>query len=83
MKSIWALDEEELIEDAYQRLKKANADMIAVNDTAKAGIGFGTDTNELFVIDTEREVSHIPISSKAEVGRILVESISAKLTSAE
>ena len=75
------LAEEELIENAYQRLKKAKADMIAVNDTSKSGVGFETDTNELFLIDSKREVKHIPLSSKREVGNILVESISAKLLS--
>lgn len=73
------LDKDELIGNAFERLKSARADLIAVNDTARPGVGFESETNELYVVDKNKEVLHIPKGSKSEVGRLLVERISRDL----
>jgi phosphopantothenoylcysteine decarboxylase/phosphopantothenate--cysteine ligase len=73
---------EQLIEDAFRRLGRARADLIAVNDVSRAGAGFEGDTNELYVLDPERRVEHIPLGSKSEVGRRLVALIAERVTAA-
>jgi phosphopantothenoylcysteine decarboxylase / phosphopantothenate---cysteine ligase len=78
-RALSGLTEDELIENAYQRLIKAKADLIAVNDTSKPHAGFEVDTNELFVIDTARTIQHLPTMSKTDIGVELIKSIASKI----
>lgn len=72
------LSDNALVESAYQRMKISNADLIAANDVGRSGVGFRTDTNELFIIDKKRKVIHIPLSSKREVAKKLIDVIVEK-----
>lgn len=63
------LPEKELIADATQRMKKAAADMIIVNDVSKAGHGFETDTNEVYLIDRAAKAEKLPLSPKKEIAK--------------
>jgi phosphopantothenoylcysteine decarboxylase / phosphopantothenate---cysteine ligase len=67
------LSQDALIENAYARMNKAGADLIAVNDVSKSGAGFGTDTNEVFVVDRAKNTHHISLRPKAEVARQLMD----------
>ena len=73
------LTTEELLDDAFARLQKARANLIAVNDVSKKGAGFGTDTNEMYLIDQERKVTHIPLMSKKSVAFEIIKAISEEL----
>jgi len=71
-KAEYGVSDEELIDRAYKRLKGAGMDLIVANDVARKGVGFGTETNEVFIVDGARSVTHLDIMSKREVaGRIL------------
>lgn len=71
------LRDRELVTRGYLRLKKARADLIAVNDVARVGVGFGTDNNEVLLIDKKRKVLKIGPEPKDEVAdRILDEAMS-------
>ncbi len=72
---------EELIADAYERLKRANADLIAVNEVTAAGVGFETDTNELYFIDPEKNIEHVPLTSKRNAAVKLVAAIARRIAS--
>ena len=39
--------------------------MIVANDVTKAGSGFGTDTNEVIIINSKGKVEKLPLMSKA------------------
>ncbi len=68
----YKLAKEALIESAHKRLQEAKADLIVANDVGKKGVGFGTETNEVFIVDKEKNIVHVPTSSKREVaGKIL------------
>lgn len=69
------LSDKELIERAYSRLKTSHADLVVANDVAREGVGFSTDTNEVFIINKGKEVVHIPLTSKKEVARKLLDLI--------
>ncbi len=58
------VSEKKLIESAYDILKKANADLVVANDVGKRGRGFDVDTNEVFVVDKNKNVEHINLSDK-------------------
>jgi phosphopantothenoylcysteine decarboxylase/phosphopantothenate--cysteine ligase len=74
------LTPDDLINDAFARLQKAHADLIAVNDVSHRGTGFETDTNELFVVDAHRDVEHLEMASKSEIGKRLVAIIAARVS---
>jgi phosphopantothenoylcysteine decarboxylase/phosphopantothenate--cysteine ligase len=63
----YKLPKDELIESAHRRLMEAKADLIVVNDVGKKGAGFGTETNEVFIVDVKKNVVHVPLTKKREV----------------
>ena len=63
----YKLPKAELIESAHKRLLEAKADLIVVNDVGKNGAGFGTETNEVFIVDSGKRVVHVPLTKKREV----------------
>jgi phosphopantothenoylcysteine decarboxylase/phosphopantothenate--cysteine ligase len=66
------MSREELVEDAWARLQKSDADLIAANDVSRPGAGFETDTNELVLVDRQKKVEDIPLTTKeAAADRII------------
>ena len=75
----YGLSDEELIQSAYERLKTAEADLIAANDIGREGVGFGYDTNEIFIVDTNQKVVHVPITTKRDIAKNLFDVITEKI----
>jgi phosphopantothenoylcysteine decarboxylase/phosphopantothenate--cysteine ligase len=75
----YKLPQKDLIASACKRLLEANADLIVVNDVGKKGAGFGTETNEVLIIDKERKVIHVPMASKREVARQILDAIRTRI----
>ncbi|MCS7281077.1 MAG: bifunctional phosphopantothenoylcysteine decarboxylase/phosphopantothenate--cysteine ligase CoaBC [Desulfobacterota bacterium] len=71
----FAAETENLVENAYEKLKKKNLDMIVANNVAKEGIGFGSDRNEVTIIDAHGKVRHIPEMSKEEIANIILDAV--------
>ena len=63
------LEKEDLIGRAYKRLKSANTDLIVANNvnSSNQNTGFRSDTNEVFVIDKDKKISHLELASKQEI----------------
>ena len=76
-KAEYGVSDEELIDRAYKRLKGAGMDLIVANDVARKGVGFGTETNEVFIVDGARSVTHLDIMSKREVARHILDCVKA------
>lgn len=74
------LSTDELLADARARAAKADADLIAVNDVSRAGAGFETDTNEMYLIGRDGREEHVPMASKLDVGRRIVAAIARRLS---
>ncbi len=70
---------DELINEAFDIVRKKNADLVAANDVGHEGVGFEVDTNELYVVDGRKNVVHIPLAGKREVARQLVDLAVKKL----
>ena len=75
----YKLSKKDLIESGYKRLLGADADLIVVNDVGKKGVGFGTETNEVFIVDKEKKVVHIPLAPKREVARKILDVVNEKI----
>jgi len=74
-KAEYSVSDKELIENAYERLKEAKADLIVANDVARKGVGFGFETNEIFIVDKTRGVVHVPLTTKREAAKNLLDVI--------
>jgi phosphopantothenoylcysteine decarboxylase/phosphopantothenate--cysteine ligase len=74
-----SVSDDELVARAHRRLKKAKADLIVANDVGRPGVGFGTETNELFVVDTEKKVVHIPMTLKVKAAHQVLDIIRKKI----
>jgi len=68
----FAVETENLIENARAKMVKKNMDMIVANDVTEKGAGFGYDTNIIKILSADGEIEDLPLMSKMEVAdRIL------------
>jgi phosphopantothenoylcysteine decarboxylase/phosphopantothenate--cysteine ligase len=75
----YKLAKKDLIDSAHKKLLEANADLIVVNDVGKKGAGFGTETNEVFLVDKEKRVNHVPMAHKREVARKILDAVKERI----
>ncbi len=72
-KADYCVSDSVLIEKAYRKLKECDADIIVANDLGRKGSEPGSDKNEVFIVNRNKKIVHLPIESKAEVARKLLE----------
>ena len=73
----FAAETGDLLTNAKAKLKAKKLDLIAANDVTLPGVGFGTDTNQVSIIDADGEIEEIPLLPKYEVAhRILARVVS-------
>jgi phosphopantothenoylcysteine decarboxylase/phosphopantothenate--cysteine ligase len=72
-KADYCVSESVLIEKAYRKLKECDADIIVANDLGRKGSEPGSDKNEVFIVDRDKKIVHLPPESKALVARRLLE----------
>ena len=72
-KTEYNVSNDQLISEAFEILSEKTADLVAANDVGHEGVGFQADTNELYVVDGEKRVTHIPLADKRDVARQLVD----------
>ncbi len=72
--------EEELHSDAIARMKKADADMIAVNDVSEEGAGFETETNRLRLFFRDGKNKQLPMMHKNAAARQLIAEAAARIS---
>jgi phosphopantothenoylcysteine decarboxylase/phosphopantothenate--cysteine ligase len=54
-------------------------DLIVANDVARKSTGFGTDTNEVFIVDPEKNVTHVSLTEKSDVASKIFDVVLSKL----
>ena len=68
----FAMETENLVENARGKLVAKNMDLIVANDLSRADAGFQADTNLVKIIDRQGKVEELPLMEKTEVAnRIL------------
>jgi phosphopantothenoylcysteine decarboxylase / phosphopantothenate---cysteine ligase len=72
-----------IVERAYQKLKECNGDLIVANDIGREGSKAGSDNNEVFIIDKQKKVIHLPLQNKRAVARKLLDIIGEYINSKE
>jgi phosphopantothenoylcysteine decarboxylase / phosphopantothenate---cysteine ligase len=78
-KAEYDVSEGVLVKKAFTKLKECNGDLIVANDVSRKGCQFGSDSNEIYIIDKEKTIIHIPLKSKREIAKKIVTIISKKL----
>ena len=71
----FAAETENLIQNAQNKLKRKNLDLVVANDVTKQGIGFGSDDNEVTIISAHGRAKHVPKLSKEEVAHVILDAV--------
>ena len=71
----FALETNDEIKNAQQKLKKKNLDFIVLNSLNEQGAGFRTDTNKVTIIDRYNNTQLFELKRKKEVALDIVEKI--------
>lgn len=75
-KAVHNLSDEELLNAAKQRMEQSSADLMVANDVAVEGAGFGSDDNQVVLMDDE--IIEISLSPKREIAKRIVNRIVTK-----
>jgi phosphopantothenoylcysteine decarboxylase/phosphopantothenate--cysteine ligase len=68
----FALETNNLIEYAKEKIKKKNLDFIVANSATEFGVGFGVDTNKVTIIDKHNKLYNFELKSKQAVAKDIV-----------
>jgi phosphopantothenoylcysteine decarboxylase/phosphopantothenate--cysteine ligase len=71
----FALETQNEVDNALQKMKKKNLDLVVLNSLNDKGAGFGHDTNKITVIDRAGKQQRYELKSKAEVARDIVNEV--------
>ena len=71
----FALETDNEISNAKEKLVRKNLDMIVLNSLADKKSGFGVDTNKITIINNQGEESHYGVKPKSDVAKDIVEYI--------
>jgi phosphopantothenoylcysteine decarboxylase/phosphopantothenate--cysteine ligase len=69
----FALETENELENARQKLARKNLDFIVLNSLNTPGAGFNADTNQITIIDKYNNRQDFELKSKTEVARDIVD----------
>ncbi len=56
-----------LLQKSYQKIVNADADLVVANDVGKKETPVGSDLNEVFIIDKNKNYYHFPIQDKYDI----------------
>lgn len=71
----FALETNNALEHARQKLVKKNLDMVVLNTLQDAGAGFGHDTNKITLLHKDGRVQEFPLKAKTEVAQDILAAI--------
>jgi phosphopantothenoylcysteine decarboxylase / phosphopantothenate---cysteine ligase len=75
----FAAETNDVLDNAVSKLERKNLDLIVANDVAAPGVGFEHDTNAVTIIGPSGPVAEVPLSSKQDVARVLLDAVAARL----
>ena len=77
----FAAETNDVIDNADDKLRRKNLDMIVANDVSKPGVGFEHETNEVIVLMADGARHHVPLSDKRDIARAILDAARARLES--
>jgi len=76
----FAAESENLVENATQKLRRKNLDLIVANDITAKGSGFGVDSNQVTIIGKDGKAESLPLLPKKEVADKVLDKVAKLLT---
>ena len=76
----FAAESENLVENATQKLRRKNLDLIVANDVTAKGSGFGVDSNQVTIIGKDGKAESLPLLHKKEVADRVLDKVAKLLT---
>jgi len=76
----FALETENELTNAQEKLKKKNLDFIILNSLNEKGAGFKHDTNKITIISSNNKPKEFELKSKAEVAKDIINEIASRLS---
>ena len=76
-KAEFNISKEDIISCARKQIEAAGTDLVIANDISKNECHFGSDNNEVLIVDDE--VISVPLASKKEIAKKIFDVISQKL----
>lgn len=71
----FALETDNEVQNAQDKLKRKNLDMIVLNSLKDKGACFGTETNKITIYIADNSAIAFPLKSKAEVAKDIIDTI--------
>lgn len=71
----FALETENEVSNAKEKIKRKNLDLIVLNSLNDKGAGFKTDTNKITIIDKNNKITKFELKSKEEVAKDILKTI--------
>ncbi len=75
----FAAESRDLVDNAGQKLRSKNLDLIVANDITAPDAGFGADSNRVMLIHASGERESFPLMRKAEVADVIMERVARLL----
>jgi phosphopantothenoylcysteine decarboxylase/phosphopantothenate--cysteine ligase len=73
------VSDKELEKRAKEKVDSGICDLVVANDAFRKGVAFGTDTNEVLIVGSEGVVRRLPLSSKRDVAREIIDTIMQRI----
>ncbi|MCS5666786.1 MAG: bifunctional 4'-phosphopantothenoylcysteine decarboxylase/phosphopantothenoylcysteine synthetase, partial [Dehalococcoidia bacterium] len=71
----FAAESQNLVENAKAKVTSKNLDLIVANDITSEGSGFGSDTNQVTIIDRDLQVEELPLLTKYDVSNRILDRV--------
>jgi len=75
----FAIETEDEERGGMEKLKRKGLDLIAINNPLKPGSAFGSDQNEVILLDRSGEAEHLGLRSKRDVARAILHRVARAL----
>jgi phosphopantothenoylcysteine decarboxylase/phosphopantothenate--cysteine ligase len=79
----FAAETDAVRENALGKLRRKQLDMIVANDVGADGAGFEHDTNEVIIISDDGTSEDVPMTTKREVARAVIDAVVARRRNAD
>lgn len=76
----FALETDDGIENAKEKLRRKNLDLIVLNNPNEPGAGFNSDTNVVTFLTPDGQAEDLPLMSKFDVANRILDRVKSKLT---
>jgi phosphopantothenoylcysteine decarboxylase/phosphopantothenate--cysteine ligase len=79
-KAEYGLDDKDLIQKASDLTESSKADLVVANNVGREDIGFGSDFNEVFIVEKKTgDSKHLPKASKNEIASKILDVLVSKI----